>query len=111
MNVGANMEDELRYASFMVAVQGLVGSWEERFEAGDAVEVPELEAELGGVAGTYGIDAWLGSEGVFLERKGRVDVIEVGEHVAGLLRAPVDVEDEDEMLEILDDSDYEERWV
>jgi hypothetical protein len=113
MSSNADMTSELRYAAFVVAVQGLIGAWEEQLDAGERLRLEELMEELGGVSEIYGVDAWLDSEGVNLERQGRIEVLEVGKRAAELLKTSDsdDANDEDDMLEILDDSDYEERWV
>ena len=110
------MEAELRHAAFRSALVGLLGAWEGKVKANEELLLVEAELELDGVAATYGIDAWLTVEGVNLEHHGQIEVLEYGDILAAHFVEHEDMEpggegDEDEMLEILDDSDYEERWV
>jgi hypothetical protein len=119
------MKSELRYAAAVAGMLGVIGEWETRVAAGEDLDTEDMESEVGGVAAVHGIDAWLSEEGVVLERDGKTEVLKLNfEHLGwGGMRSSVDDgemhggdgdsgdEVEDDSVEILDDSDYTERWM
>lgn len=128
MNQEANaaMEAAIRYAAFVVAIENVRSEWEKNLVSGVDVTREDIYSTVESLAAAYGEDAWVGAEGICVARGARVDVFELSTGLNEILTGDDDdgdgdfkkrIEfdhgdevDQDEMLEILDDSDYIERW-
>jgi len=106
------MERAVRYAAFVGALEHSRNEWETALLAGKDVNAVDVFETIEALGAAYGEDVWIWTEGICVEREGRIDVFEISERLRDVVLPPG--EDDgydagDEMLEILDDPDYAER--
>ena len=106
------MERAVRYAAFIGAIEHSRNEWEAALLAGKDVAAGDVFETIEALGAAYGEDVWVWTEGICVEREGRIDVFEISDRLRDVVlpRGEDDGYDmEDEMLEILDDPDYAER--
>lgn len=106
------MERAVRYAAFVTAIEHSRNEWEAALLAGKDVAAVDVFETIEALGAAYGEDVWVWTEGICVEREGRIDVFEISDRLRDVVlpRGEDDGhEDTDEMLEILDDPDYAER--
>lgn len=112
------MHTSLRRAAVGAAVEDLLARWRVAHSENLLGSDEELDAQLDAVCAPFGFEAWLTANSIDVDHGDGVDTYLIGEALVEALSrrwwsaaeaASVDAE-YDESLELLDDSDFEERW-
>jgi hypothetical protein len=106
------MERAIRYAAFVAAIEHSRNEWEVALQSGTDVAAADVFETIEALGAAYDEDVWVWTEGICVEREGRIDVFEISDRLREVVlpRGEDDgPETDDEMLEMLDDPDYAER--
>lgn len=107
------MEKAVRYAAFVAAIEHSCKEWEAVLQAGTNLAAAEVFEAIEDLGIAYGEDVWVWTEGICVEREGRIDMFEISGRLRDVVFPKGTGEgqgDLDEMLEMLDDPDYVE-WL
>lgn len=118
MSIRDAMHQSLRRAAVGAAIEDLLARWVADDRTSQLGNIDDLTAQLAATCAPFGVESWLTVESIEVDHGGIVDTYLLDPVLSETItqRWWVDVDDDtsepmfDESLELLDDSDYEERW-